>query len=63
MLYSFCRYGHEELIFVHLNVGAIFGDNLSKTGKIGKHAFPDISIIVSPFETKCMPAWFLNGAD
>ena len=63
MLYHCCKNRHEELIFAHLNVGALFGDNLSKTGKIGKHAFPDIFIIVSPFETNCKPAWFPNGAD
>ena len=63
MLYNFCKSGHQELIFAHLNMGALFADYLSKTGRIGKHAFPDIFIIVSPFETKCMPAWFLNGAD
>ena len=63
MLYNFCKSRHEELIFAHLNVGALFGDNLSKPGKIGKHAFPDIFITVSPFETKCKPAWFLKGAE
>ena len=39
MLYNFCKSRQEELIFAHLNVGALFGDNLSKQQKLENMLF------------------------
>ena len=58
MLYNFCKSRHGELIFAQLNVGALFGDSLSKTGKIGKHAFPDILLLCLLSEQNVSPSGF-----